>query len=294
MKKEKTEIIEQMEYFELTLNVPNSSIPAADLVQYILNTDKLFKSINLTLNEKYSLGYQSVELDISAFEEGSFKIPVKVRKRIVNTVLGVTYGVLGNYVFAMLNNNSGTDEVTLRDGQVVVVDYDVLRKNKSTVDSVNMIANLAIGNDNIRDVSITYEKNDGNKERVIITKETLKKSAELKLDDEQMTSLQTQIRLEIVSPVLIDEPASWKVSYNGGTPFMAKMLDTDFIETLENGGIAFGKGDAIIADLETIVTNTDKGPQTKHHIIKVQSYPQYRRITRNAAVQGELFGDKEK
>jgi hypothetical protein len=294
MKKEKTEIIEQMEYFELTLNVPNSSIPAADLVQYILNTDKLFKSINLTLNEKYSLGYQSVELDISAFEEGSFKIPVKVRKRVINAVLGVTYGVLGNYAYAMLNNNSGTDEVTLSDGQVVVVDYDVLRKNKSTVDSVNMIANLAIGNDNISDVSITYQKNDGNKERVTISKETLKKTAELKLEDEQMTSLQTQIRLEIVSPVLIDEPASWRVSYNGGTPFMAKMLDTDFIETLESGGIAFGKGDAIIADMETIVTITDKGPKTKYQIIKVHSYPQYRRITRSAAVQGELFGDTEK
>ena len=76
MRKDEVELTESQEFFELTLNVETSRVPAAHLIEYLRNTDKLFKSINQTLNEKYAIGYNEITLEVVPFEEGSFKIPI--------------------------------------------------------------------------------------------------------------------------------------------------------------------------------------------------------------------------
>ena len=92
MAKEKNSVVESMEFFELTLNVPNSQIPISELIEYLRNTDKVFKGVNQTLNEKYAIGYNSIAIEVVPFEEGSFKIPVWIRKyRFVNISLFPMY-----------------------------------------------------------------------------------------------------------------------------------------------------------------------------------------------------------
>ena len=143
----------------------------------------------------------------------------------------------------------------------------------------------------IRDISVTYEKSDGERENVCITKTTLKKVAEYSIDTEVTNYLQTSVTLEIVSPVFSDGPSNWKVRYNARV-LSAKMMDADFLEIMGAKGIAFGKGDTIVADLETEMTDVVVGGRPRYNIIKVISYPHYTRISKRAAVQGELFDDK--
>lgn len=291
MAKEKNNTVESLEFFELTLNVPNSKIPITELVEYLRNTDKVFKGVNQTLNEKYSIGFNSISIEVIPFEEGSFKIPVWIKKVAKNTVLMAALGtVLGDIVAVLLKNELGIHEIQVNDDTVVVEDKKLL-ENKSTADALSTIANLTLHNDSIRDISVTYEKSDGEREIVCITKTTLTRVAEYGIDSEVTNYLQTNVTLEIVSPVFSDGPSNWKVRYNSRV-LSAKMMDTDFLEIMGAKGIAFGKGDTIVADLETEMTDAVAGGRPRYNITKVISYPHYTRISKRAAVQTELFDDK--
>ena len=170
-----------------------------------------------------------------------------------------------------------------------------LLENKTTTDAISSIANLTINNDSIRDISVIYEKSNGDKENVRISKTVLTQVAEYSLDDDVNSYLQTNVTLEIVSPVFSDEPSNWKVKYNGRV-FPARMKDEDFLATMEAKNIAFGKGDTIVADLETIMADAVSGGKPKYNITKVISFPHYRKIVKGSVKQGELFDapkDKE-
>ena len=291
MAKENNNVVESLEFFELTLNVPNSQIPISELIEYLRNTDKIFKGVNQTLNEKYAIGYNSIAIEGVPFEEGSFKIPVWIKKVAKNTVLLTALGtVLGEIFAVLLKNELGIHEIQVNNDTVVVEDKKLL-ENKTTADALSNIANLTLHNDSIRDISVTYEKSDGERENVCITKTTLKKVAEYSIDTEVTNYLQTSVTLEIVSPVFSDGPSNWKVRYNARV-LSAKMMDADFLEIMGAKGIAFGKGDTIVADLETEMTDVVVGGRPRYNIIKVISYPHYTRISKRAAVQGELFDDK--
>jgi len=292
MAKEKNNVVESLEFFELTLNVPNSQIPISELIEYLRNTDKIFKGVNQTLNEKYAIGYNSIAIEVVPFEEGSFKIPVWIKKVAKNTVLLTALGtVLGEIFAVLLKNELGIHEIQVNNDTVVVEDKKLL-ENKTTADALSNIANLALHNDSICDISVIYEKSDGERENVCITKTTLKKVAEYSIDTEVTNYLQTSVTLEIVSPVFSDGPSNWKVRYNARV-LSAKMMDADFLEIMGAKGIAFGKGDTIVADLETEMTDVVVGGRPRYNIIKVISYPHYTRISKRAAVQGELFDDKD-
>ena len=48
------------------------------------------------------------------------------------------------------------------------------------------------------------------------------------------------------------------------------MTDIDFLELMSKNKIAFGIGDVLVADLETIITlKRDNTPNVKHYIRKV-------------------------
>lgn len=290
MKREPKPILSQQEFFELTLNVEDCRISAVELIAYLSNTEKLFKSINQTLNAKYAVGYDDVSIDVLALEKGSFKIPCIVKKVMNNPLFVSTAGtLLGGMALNLLSNN--TDSQTIpTDNTNITISYQQLLENRSTIDAVGNIAKMAIGTDSIRDISVTYEKNGGERERVSISKETLVEVANERIElVDNMENLQTNVTLEIVSPVFINKPTSWKVLYNG-SPITAKMTDENFLETMDIQRIAFAKGDVIVADLESVATNTDIGIKLKHYIKKVHSYPRYTRITRHGKTeQMELF-----
>ena len=142
----------------------------------------------------------------------------------------------------------------------------------------------------IRDISITYEKDNGERERVSISKEVLTSIDQNEIQtSDSIESIQTNVTLEIVSPVFMNRPSSWRVLFNGSI-INAKMTDLDFLETMDAQRIAFAKGDVIIADLECITTASDKGIRLKHFIRKVHSYPKYTKITRQSEInQKNLF-----
>lgn len=291
MAKEKNDLVESLEFFELTLNIPNSQISISELIEYLRNTDIIFRGVNQTLNEKYAIGYNSITIDVIPFEEGSFKIPVWIKKVAKNTVLLTALGaVLGDIVAVLLKNELGVHEIQVNNDTVVVEDKKML-ENKATADALSNIANLTLHNDSICDISVTYEKSDGERENVRITKTTLTRVAEYGVDSEVTNYLQTGVTLEIVSPVFSDGPSNWKVRYNGKV-FSAKMIDADFLEIMGAKGIAFGKGDTIVADLEIEMTDAIVGDRPRYKILKVISYPHYTKISKRAALQGELFDDK--
>lgn len=71
------------------------------------------------------------------------------------------------------------------------------------------------------------------------------------------------------------------------------MKDKDFLEIMGANGIAFGKGDTIVADIETLVGDGLSGGRPKYNIVKAATYPRYTKITKSSGKQGQLFGDSE-
>ena len=281
------------EFFELTLNADDNSLYVYDLVEYLSNIDKLFNSINRTLNTKYSIGYESIAIDVLALEKGSFKIPFVIKKVIKNPLfISATGTFIGGIALSLFQNNTNPQTIPTNNDVVVVENKDFL-DSKNTVEAVGGIARLAVQTDSVKDVTITYQRNDGNYEKVSITKEILfQVQYDVNEISESMENVQEKVVLEIVSPVFVDKPFSWRVSYEG-KQINAKMMDKDFLETMDLQRIAFAKGDVIVADLESVALNTDRGIKVKHYIRKVHSYPRYTKITKYKSQELELFESKE-
>ena len=270
MKNEENHNEIQNEYFELTLNVEKSSLSVTDLVMYLSNTEKLFDSINRTLNVKYSIGYENVSIDVLALEKGSFRIPLVLKKIVNNPLFISTTGtLLGGIALNLLQNNLNPQTIPTNNDSVVVENKDFL-DSKNTIEAVGNIARLAVQ-----------------------TKEVLSQVMydECEVSD-NMENILEKVTLEIVSPVFMDKPLSWRVSYDG-RQINAKMMDKDFLETMDLQRIAFAKGDVIVADLQTIATNTNNGIKLRYSIIKVHSYPRYTRITKHNMVQEKELFEKE-
>lgn len=286
------QVITKSEYFEFSLNIDESRISSTDLISYLSNTQILCQAINSTLNAKFSIGYDNIEIDVLAIEKGSFKIPLCIKKITRNPLFAsITGTIIGGVVVNLLTNQNTSYSIQTPIESIEVTNADFL-ESTNTKHAIGRIAQLAIETDGLKDVSMKYEKENGDYEKVTIAKETLSQIAyeNNNIESEQMTNLQEQVRLEIVSPVFLDKPSTWKVLYNN-TAISAQMADVDFLDTMDVQKIAFAKGDAIIADLECIVTNTANGIKQKYYIRKVHSYPKYTKIIRNKnnQQQSELF-----
>lgn len=212
-----------------------------------------------------------------------------------NPLFASTAGtLLGGLALNLLsNNNANPQTITVGNDNVVIENKD-LRNNRNTIHAVSNIAKMTLETNGIRDISVTYEKDNGEQEKVCISKEILSEVA-ISQEDlvENIQNLQTNVVLEIVSPVFMNKPTSWKVLYNG-SPITAKMADEDFLKTMDIQRIAFAKGDVIVADIESIATNTEKGIKLRHYIRKVHSYPRYTKITRRGKIeQTELFEESD-
>ena len=84
---EDEKIVACQEFFELKLDIEESRISSEELIAYLRNIDKMFKSINNALNAKTAIGYDLIEIDVLALEKGSFRIPICINKKTVETIL---------------------------------------------------------------------------------------------------------------------------------------------------------------------------------------------------------------
>ena len=280
----------QRESFELRLNTEGHSISSSDLIAYLTNATKLIISINQTLNAKYAIGFDLVEVDVIALEAGSFKIPLSIKKITNNqTFANIVGSVIGGLILNLFVNNNEPQTIQYGEAQVVVTAEELL-SNKKTANAVGSIAKMAVESEEINGITITYEKANGESEEVSISKRSLSQIMYDEPEDESLSNTISNVTLEIVSPVFVDKPASWKVTYDGRT-FTAKITDEDFLETMTLQKISFAKGDVIIADMEVVAKTTERGIRLYHYIRKVHRYPKYSRVVKN---EPNLFDNVKK
>ena len=273
----------QQEFFELRLGIKGYSISTYDLIAYLSDTNKLITSINQTLNTKYAIGFDQIEIDVVALEKGSFKIPLYIKKITENpTISSIVGSVFGALISGLLSNNQEAKTIQYGTDKVIITN-DELLKNRATANAVGNIARMAVESDNINDLSVTYEKTNGEKEQIVINKRTLSQVMYEVPEDESISNIVTNATLEIVSPVFVDKPATWKVAYDGNQ-FTAQMTDEDFLGKMNLQKLSFAPGDVIIADMEVVAKTTERGIRLKHYIRKVHKNPKFSRIIRNEPI----------
>lgn len=281
-----------IEHFDFILDNKSGVISSLELIKHLSNINLLMKSMNHTLNSKYSIGFDQIIIEIEALEKGSVKIPVILKKVLNNDytklAVGAVFGVLATN---LLSENKETVIYNINNSNVEIK-YEVMTGNRETVKAVSGIAKAVVDSTNVNALKLGYQIENNQKQTIKIEKTTLRN---LIVDDieesEKETHLMPNARLVIISPVLEMEQANWRVRINDNK-FSAKMVDESFLELMDKHKIAFAKGDAIIADLETVITiKSDNTPNVKHYIKKVYEYPEY-------AINGHqnertLFEDKD-
>lgn len=267
------------ETFELVLDtIEESFVSANELVNILTNSQKLLKSINHTLNKKYNVGYDVVDVDILALEPGSFKINCRLRKYVNDIMVGTTVGVLSPLLLSVIQENPTPVVYNISDSEVIIT-KDALYENKETRKSVVEIAKTAVESENIRALSMKYERTDGVLEEIRIEKEELSNLSQMPIEDEVCRETYTQkSRLVITRPNLEAEDKKWGVRDESGHNFNATMCDEDFLEKMGTSNIAFGRGDVIVADVETIIQTCEGQRSSYSYMIrKVYEYPKYKK-----------------
>lgn len=272
MKAEK-KIVTSYEFFELRLGIEDSRISSKDLILYLTNIEKMFNSVNKVLNIKDTIGYDSIEIDVLALEKGSFRIPIFIKKKTVETIMGVTTIVLGEFAVSAIKSI-----VNQKDFQEEKIETQHIIEDKDSIESIKRIADLALSNNSVKSLDMTYE-NNGQKTNVKMTREDIKMIVEVEAKDntEEQCQLLKKERLEIVSPVFKEEPSKWKVKLRGKT-ISAIIIDRDFLDMMLQSEISFAKGDSIVADIEILEKKTPKRKSYVYRIVTVHNYPHYSRI----------------
>lgn len=262
---------EYTEELSLIINARQSKVSTRDLINYLSNYEQLVKSINYALNSKYSIGYEMIQVDIEGLKEGSFEIKSKLKK-----LAEITCEVLIGMFISQLLSNDPTPVVINVNGDNVTVNVSDLIKDKSVVKYRSRIARTANNDAEVDGIAVEMETKSGSKEKVNISREIL---SGIIVDDEDTSETESSwlhnVTMVIVAPVLESEQAFWKVRI-GDRKLSAKMTDDLFLTSMNNEKIAFGKGDSIVADLETVITKKEgTNPTTKYYIRKVHRYPKY-------------------
>lgn len=271
-----TEYTEYQELFDLILDVDNGMVTSLELIKYLSNLDALMKSINHTLNRQYGIGFDQVELNIIALEKGSFKVSAFLKKLSANPYTLATFTAIISAIATNLLSDKKENIVYNINNSNVEIKYGIVVENKESVRAISNIAKTTVDSREIKGLAIEYGIEQNKKQRVDITKSTLRELIVEDLDTPDKEShIMSNARLVIVSPVLESEQATWKFKFND-RKLSARMMDEGFLKLMDEKKIAFGKGDVIVADLETIVTKkSDDTPDVKHYVRKVHQYPQY-------------------
>lgn len=122
----------QQEIFELSLGIDDSRISPSDLIDFLANTEKLLNSINETLNTKFSIGFDNIDIEVIALEKGSFKIPLCIKKITKNpTFVAIVGAVLAPLATNLFTNNQKEQKVYYGEAYVVVSNYCCPLKNST-------------------------------------------------------------------------------------------------------------------------------------------------------------------
>lgn len=168
----------QVECLELCLNTPNSYISVKDLCDYLMSSEILIESISKTLSKQYNIQFDIIGLDVLALEKGSIRIPLLIRKlsknQTVAAATGATIGIIGQIIVALMLN---TPQIEINNNNYyenpIIIENQVLLDNKKTVKSLRAITDLTISNADMRDISITYQKGNGEIATEVISKSQL-------------------------------------------------------------------------------------------------------------------------
>lgn len=268
----------QEEYFELCLGTEGHRISTENLIDYLNNITKLFISINEIINNKYSCGFDQIEFDVIALKEGSFKIPLCIKKITRNPAFAAIVGSLCTYILSLLNSENET-RTTSRYINSIELTNEELFENENISKAISNIAKITVESPRIKDLTIICEKDNGEKEKVTISKETLSQFVYYKSEEKNNFITIKNATLEIVSPVFTGGPAVWKVNYDGKL-IEVQMNDLDFLEKVKSEKLSFAPGDVITADLGILTTTTEGYLQRKFYISSVKKYPKFSRISR--------------
>ena len=274
------ETIIHTEKFNFILNNTDGIISSTELISYLTGLGSLMKSVNHTLNSKYSVGFDQISIDVIALEKGSFNIKANINKIIQKGTMFVAGAATTAIIGAVINNLLADDKTPITyvfNNCDVVINRDVVMSNKDTAKAVSHIAKTIVDSKNTTSLNIKYEIPNKELKSTTIEKTTLTNLIiEEKDEKEKNSSIINNAHLVIVSPVLEMEQANWRVRLND-KKFSAKMTDDNFLKTLDGHNVAFGKGDTITADIEIIITTkSDNTPDVKYYIRKVYEYPRYK------------------
>lgn len=211
MKKHKQtsqDIILSEEFFEIRLVCELDTIDIFSLIKYLNQANSMIQGINETLNTSFNAGYNVVKVEAYALEHGSIRIPLKLKKIAEAGLFAISTTIIGNVVSDLISGKNDPI-VIVSEGNNVEAESSVFLENNKTKRSVGKIARMVVDNDSISDLSLTYEKSDGQRERLTITKENLKKVAEECEDaEEDIVNLYQSCHLEIYGPILDNKPSS--------------------------------------------------------------------------------------
>ena len=262
------------EKFELALNVEESRISSNELRSYLLQLEKLVDSINETLNNYNGWGYDVISIDVVALERGSFKIPL-IFKKFFNSenyekIIKMTENPTAAIIIGTIIVNLFTGGMAPRNVEEIheyPIDKELFYRNIKTVKAVKKIAELALYNDSIHDISITYEGKEG-EQKISISKGLLS-DTKFHMDDiifnDERPHFLDKVYLKVISPALGDDAdVLWKFRFEGKI-IEAEMHDNSFQELFNDGEITFKKGDEILVDMMV----EGRGKHRNYYIIYV-------------------------
>lgn len=269
------------EFFELRLVCDCDTIDIFSLIKYLSQANGMIQGINESLNRDFSCGYEEIEVEAFALEHGSIRIPFKLKKYAIKGLMGIATTFIGGVAVNLVSGNKEPIIIINNDDEEITADPSTFLDNRVTKRNVGRIARMVAEDDGISDLAVTYEKPNGDRQTMTISKETLQKVADECQDtEEDITNVYPKAHLQIYGPILDSKPSSWRVMHNGHKIY-AFMTDKDFLEEMTAKKIAFAPNDEIVADLEEIISEDDKGHHSKWYIRKVHNYPKYTRIIKN-------------
>ena len=245
----------------ISLDVPENDVNNLDLIDIQINLDRLVKSINRTINWEYDLGFDAISLDVIAYEKGSFKIPVVIKKLLPENPKTLIYEVIlgpllvailsGNFHFVDLPNNDESDEP-------VRIEQSDLLENPDTREAVSNIANTVINSDRINGLTVTYIDN-GKEKEIKISEKQLQDTVQ-EINEEYNYSYYRRYRRDArpFTIVKVEKNLPTLVEYDGNLIKIDKIWDHSFKERVMSGEVRLCAGDIIYAYIDSDIRRDDQ------------------------------------
>lgn len=255
----------------ISLDVPENDVNNLDLIDIQINLDRLVKSINRTINWEYDLGFDAISLDVIAYEKGSFKIPVRIKKFLPDNPKDFIYNcIIGPLIIYVLTG--GTPCVNLpksneSDEPVRIEQRDLLR-NPDTREAVSNIANTVINSDRINGLTVTYI-DEGKEKEIKISEKQLKDTAQLTNDEYYYRPHRHHRFARPFTIVRVEKNLPTLVEYDGNLIKIDEIFDHDFEKRVTSREVQLCAGDIIYADIKSDIRRDNQVSYSIRHVFSV-------------------------